>query len=47
MTAILWKMFVMLLLLCGLSACASSHQKNVSFGFGVYQAEYYDNKEGR
>lgn len=30
-----------------LSGCASSHQKNVSFGFGAYQAEYYDTKEGK
>lgn len=30
-----------------LSGCSSAHQKNVSFGFGVYQAEYYDLDGGK
>lgn len=41
------KILALILLMCGLAACASSHQKNVGIGWGIYQAEYYDQEDKR
>lgn len=42
MEKVAWILMLVSFCIGGMTGCSSSHQKNVSLGFGVYQAEYYD-----